>query len=110
MTSCASSSRVRSPSTSRRQERVDDTMAVQRTFLNQPYGAYHNREVPREDEELTHVGPGTPGGEYLRRFWQPVAYAEDLKGLPLAVRVMGEDLVLFRDRSGRIGLLQRHCS
>jgi phenylpropionate dioxygenase-like ring-hydroxylating dioxygenase large terminal subunit len=85
-------------------------MAVHRTFLNQPYGAYHNREVPREDEELTHVGPGTPGGEYLRRFWQPVAYAEDLKDLPLAVRIMGEDLVLFRDRSGRIGLLQRHCS
>jgi nitrite reductase/ring-hydroxylating ferredoxin subunit len=85
-------------------------MAGERTFLNEPYGAYHNRDIPREDEELTHVGPGTPGGEYLRRFWQPVGYAEDLKDLPVASRIMGEDLVLFRDRSGRIGLLQRHCS
>jgi len=85
-------------------------MAGQRTFLNQPYGAYYNREIPREDEELTHVGPGTPCGEYLRRFWQPVSYAEDLKDLPLALRIMGEDLVLFRDRSGRTGLLQLHCS
>ena len=79
-------------------------------FLTTTYGAYHQREVPGEDAELTHVGPGTPAGEYLRRFWQPVAHVEDLKDLPIAIRIMGEDLVVFRDNRGRIGLLQRHCS
>jgi hypothetical protein len=43
-------------------------MATRTPFLSQPYGAYYHREVPTEDEELTHVGPGTPGGEYMRRF------------------------------------------
>ena len=79
-------------------------------FLTTTYGAYHQREVPGEDAELTHVGPGTPAGEYLRRFWQPVAHVEDMKDLPIAIRIMGEDLVVFRDNRGRIGLLQRHCS
>jgi phenylpropionate dioxygenase-like ring-hydroxylating dioxygenase large terminal subunit len=71
---------------------------------------YHKREVPEPDAELTHVGPGTPCGEWLRRSWQPVALAAELGAAPLALRVLGEDLVLFRDRSGRLGLLNRHCS
>ena len=54
--------------------------------------------------------PGTPCGEYLRRYWQPVAMAEELGALPMVVRVLGEDLVLFRDGSGRPGLLHRHCA
>jgi nitrite reductase/ring-hydroxylating ferredoxin subunit len=78
-------------------------------FLNKPYGAYHYREVPKEDELLTHTGPGTPCGEYLRRFWNPVGHSAALKERPVPVRVMGEDLVLFRDGRGRAGLLQRHC-
>src|SRR2546425_379824 len=85
-------------------------MAERGAFLTEPYGAYLNREVPREDTELTHVGPGTPCGEYLRRYWHPVAHSQDLKDLPLPVTIMGEDLVLFRDLRGRVGLLQRHCS
>jgi hypothetical protein len=85
-------------------------MAGQRKqTIRQPYGRYYQREVPREDAELTHVGPGTPCGEYLRRFWQPVAMSSELKDLPVAVRILGEDLVLFRDKSGRVGLLDRHC-
>lgn len=79
-------------------------------FLAVPDGAYLNREVPREDAELTHAGPGTPCGEYLRRFWQPIAFSDDLKDLPRRIRLMGENLVLFRDLSGRVGLLQLHCS
>ena len=77
--------------------------------IRQPYGLYHRRQIPREDAELTHVGPETPCGEYLRRFWQPVAMASELGDLPLAIRILGEDLVLFRDKSGRVGLLERHC-
>ena len=79
-------------------------------FLNTPYGGYLHRDVPSEDAELTHVGPGTPCGEYFRRFWQPVAVSEDLKGLPVRTRILGEDLVVFRDRSGQVGLLELHCS
>jgi nitrite reductase/ring-hydroxylating ferredoxin subunit len=78
--------------------------------LRAKFGAYHQREIPSEDVDLTHVGPGTPGGEYLRRFWQPVGFSAELKELPKRVRIMGEDLVLFRDLSGRVGLLQLHCS
>jgi nitrite reductase/ring-hydroxylating ferredoxin subunit len=82
---------------------------VERKFLSTPYGAYLNREVPSEDIELTHVGPGTPGGEYLRRFWQPVGFVADLDDRPRRIRLLGEDLVLFRDGRGQIGLLQVLC-
>jgi nitrite reductase/ring-hydroxylating ferredoxin subunit len=80
-----------------------------RKTVHQPYGRYYQRRVPAEDVELTHVGPETPAGEYLRRFWQPIALSSELTEVPLAVRVLGEDLVLFRDKSGRVGLLDRHC-
>jgi nitrite reductase/ring-hydroxylating ferredoxin subunit len=56
------------------------------------------------------VGPATPCGEYLRRFWQPVAFARDLTETPLRVRILGEDLVVFRDRGGRVGVLHLHCA
>jgi phenylpropionate dioxygenase-like ring-hydroxylating dioxygenase large terminal subunit len=75
-----------------------------------PFDGYRRREVPRPDPELTEVGPGTPCGEYLRRFWQPVAFARDLTETPLRVRILGEDLVAFRDRGGRVGVLHLHCA
>ncbi|MFO1059092.1 MAG: Rieske 2Fe-2S domain-containing protein [Dongiaceae bacterium] len=74
-----------------------------------PFSGYYGTAIPDEDRELTHVLPGTPGGEYLRRFWQPVALAAHLSDVPLVVRILGEDLVLFRDLRGRLGLLHRHC-
>jgi len=74
------------------------------------FSGYFRREVPAVDDELTRVGPGTPCGEWLRRHWQPVAMASEVRDLPLPVRILGEDLVLFRDGSGRLGLLHRHCS
>ena len=55
------------------------------------------------DEEITRIGPGTPAGEYLRRFWQPIALASMVGELPLKLRRMGEDLVLYRDRAGALG-------
>ncbi|MBM2809952.1 MAG: Rieske (2Fe-2S) domain protein [Chloroflexi bacterium] len=65
-----------------------------------------------ENELLTRVGPGTPAGELLRRYWHPVGMLPNLtEGTPTKhVRLLGEDLVLFRDRSGRVGLLADHCS
>ena len=80
------------------------------TFLNEVYSAYYHRDIPKEDEELTHVGPSTPCGEYLRRFWHPIALSEELKDLPQAIKIMGEELVVFRDKSGRVGCLELHCS
>ena len=86
-------------------------MATKRPpFLTKPHSAYYHREVPEEDAFLMHVGPGTPAGEYLRRFWQPVAFSENLKDLPVRIKVMGEDLVVFRDKSGQVGLLELHCN
>jgi phenylpropionate dioxygenase-like ring-hydroxylating dioxygenase large terminal subunit len=75
-----------------------------------PFDGYARRDTPPPDPELTPVGPGTPAGEYLRRFWQPVAFARDLTETPLRVRILGEDLVVFRDRSGRTGVLHLHCA
>jgi nitrite reductase/ring-hydroxylating ferredoxin subunit len=79
-------------------------------FLKIPYGGYYHRDRPAEDSELTHVGPGTPCGEYLRRFWQPIPITQDLTDLPIRVRLLGEDLVLFRNKNGFVGLLELHCS
>ena len=75
-----------------------------------PYDGYVRRVTPAPDPELTPVGPGTPGGEYLRRFWQPVAFARELTLAPLRTRILGEDLVVFRDRGGRVGVLHLHCA
>jgi phenylpropionate dioxygenase-like ring-hydroxylating dioxygenase large terminal subunit len=84
-------------------------MASRAPFLKTRYGGYLHRDVPDENAELTHVGPETPCGEYLRRFWQPVCFSDDLKDLPQRVRILGEDLVVFRDGSGAVGLLELHC-
>lgn len=75
-----------------------------------PYGGYFRREVAAPDPELTRVGPGEPCGEYFRRFWLPVAMTEQVSELPIVVKVLGEELVLFRDLGGRYGLLHKHCS
>ena len=62
-----------------------------------------------ENDLLTRTGPGTPGGDFMRRYWHPVALAEELKDAPLPVKVFGEDLVLFRDDQGRPGLIDILC-
>lgn len=63
-----------------------------------------------DNEALTRVGRGTPMGELLRRYWQPIAAVAQLDEHPTkAVRLMGEDLVLYRDTAGGYGLLGRHC-
>ncbi|MBL8670346.1 MAG: Rieske 2Fe-2S domain-containing protein [Alphaproteobacteria bacterium] len=74
------------------------------------YAGYRLRDVPEPDLELAQVGPGTPGGEMMRRYWQPVVLASELGAVPVRLRILGEDLVAFRDGSGRVGLLHRHCA
>src|SRR5437870_7226882 len=61
-------------------------------------------------EELPRTGPGTRGGEMLRRYWHPVCLSANLKAIPIAVRMLCEDLVVFRDGQGRPGLLGLRCS
>jgi len=66
----------------------------------------------RHDNELmTRVGPGAPAGRLLRQYWQPAALAEELEGQrpAKAVKLLGEELVLFRDEGGRYGLVDRRC-
>jgi nitrite reductase/ring-hydroxylating ferredoxin subunit len=65
-----------------------------------------------ENDLITQTGPGTAGGDLLRRYWQPVALTEELPegGAPIALKVMGEELTAFRDEQGRVGLLGLHCS
>ena len=69
--------------------------------------------LTREENDLiTQTGPGTPAGRFHRRYWNPVALSEELPhgSPPKPVRLLSEDLVLFRDDAGRPGLLARHCS
>jgi nitrite reductase/ring-hydroxylating ferredoxin subunit len=61
-------------------------------------------------DRMTRVGRGTPAGELLRRYWQAVALASEISDRPKALRVLGEDLVAFRDGEGRPGLLDSHCA
>jgi phthalate 4,5-dioxygenase oxygenase subunit len=65
-----------------------------------------------ENDLLTQTDPGTLCGELMRRYWQPAALSEELSadGAPLPLKLLGEDLVLFRDDEGRPGLLGLHCS
>ena len=67
-------------------------------------------KIPEPDGELTRVGPGTPCGELMRRYWQPVCLSADLKDLPKPVKILGEELIAFRDGQGRAGLLFFRCS
>lgn len=63
-----------------------------------------------ENRTLTAVGPGTPMGELLRRYWHPIAGSAQLDERPiLPLRLFGEELVLYRDGSGTLGLIDRHC-
>ena len=65
-----------------------------------------------ENQLLTQTSAGTPCGAMMRRYWQPVALAEELPagGAPVKVRILGEELALFRDDQGRPGLIGLHCS
>src|SRR5438874_2273804 len=63
-----------------------------------------------QNDQITRVGPGTPMGELMRRYWHPIAASVELDENPVKkVRLMCEDLVLYRDRSGNLGLIDEPC-
>ena len=63
------------------------------------------------NELITRTGPATPAGDVMRQYWVPAALSDELEGeRPIApVRLLGEDLVLFRDDQGALGLIDRQC-
>ena len=73
-------------------------------------GTAYGRPAPTSRLDLAQVGPGTPMGELLRRYWHPIGLVADATDVPRQVRVLGEDLILFRDGAGRPGLVYPHCA
>ena len=73
-------------------------------------GSAYHKPAGHHDASLTHVGRGTPMGELLRRYWHPIGLSSYATELPRAVRVLGEDLILFRDRAGNPGLVHPRCA
>jgi len=88
----------------------DEAIKKMEIKLMRPLGAYMSPRQGEEDKLLTHVSRGTPCGEYLRRFWQPVAFVQELGNVPTRIKILGEDLVVFQDGRGEIGVLELHCS
>ena len=67
----------------------------------------------KDNDRLTRVGPGTPMGDMMRRYWVPALLSSEIPepdGAPVRVRLLGERLVAFRDSEGRIGLLEEFCA
>jgi len=66
-----------------------------------------------DNEVLVRTSAGTPMGEYFRRYWLPFALSRELPepdGAPIRVKVMGEELLAFRDTNGRVGLIEPRCA
>jgi len=66
---------------------------------------------PENDELLTRVGPRTPLGEMMRRYWHPIALSSQVEadGAPLRTKLLGERFVVFRDTDGKVGVLEEMC-
>ena len=85
------------------------TASIQDRKLTGPYCGYHQNWEGESLRELTEVGAGTPSGELLRRYWHPIHIADEVDDLPKLIRILGEELVLFRDLSGNYGLVHKKC-
>lgn len=73
-------------------------------------GSAYDLQAPSYDADLISTTKGTPGGELLRRYWHPIAVAAEVGDLPRQVRVLGEDLILFRTSGRRFGLVYPRCA
>lgn len=94
------------------QLQVNVVSKIQFEIGKKTYSAYFMAKatVPQAEALLVAVGPGTPCGELMRRYWQPVAMAKMVDARPRAVQILGEELVVFRDLAGRYAVLNKHCS
>ena len=59
------------------------------------FRGYNQSKPPKSDETISQTGPGTPGGEYLRRYWHPVALTSEVSTTSSQICIFGEDLVIF---------------
>ena len=78
--------------------------------LENTYRGYNQAKKPGYDQLITHTDYGTPGGEYLRRYWHPVALSSEVTNTPLEIRILGEDLVIFKTTKNKIGLIHKYCT
>ncbi|MEH6457680.1 MAG: aromatic ring-hydroxylating dioxygenase subunit alpha [Cocleimonas sp.] len=87
-------------------------MTVAKTPDKNNFSAYCGYDQTWDGEplsELTQTAPKTPCGEYLRRYWHPVHITSELSDKPKLIKIMGEELVLFQDKSGQYGLVHKKC-
>ncbi len=73
------------------------------------FRGYNQSKTPKSDEMISQTGPGTPCGEYLRRYWHPVALTSEVSTTPLQIRILGEDLIIFKTTENKIGLVHKNC-
>jgi nitrite reductase/ring-hydroxylating ferredoxin subunit len=78
-------------------------------FSDQDFRGYKQAIVPKIDEGLARTDSKTPSGEYLRRYWHPVALTSEVSEVPKEIRILGEDLVIFKTTKGNIGLVHKAC-
>jgi len=80
-----------------------------KNFNDQDFRGYKQAIVPKIDEGLARTDSKTPTGEYLRRYWHPVALTSEVSEVPKEIRILGEDLVIFKTTKGNIGLVHKAC-
>src|SRR6516164_2577499 len=72
--------------------------------------AAYGRQTPAPDHEPTCIEPGSPMGELMRRYWQPVCTFDELHEVPRKEKLLCEAIVVFRDRKRRVGALDPDCA
>jgi len=73
------------------------------------FRGYKQSKLPKSDETISQTDPGTLCGEYLRRYWHPVALTSEVSTTPLQICILGEDLVIFKTTENKIGLVHKNC-
>ena len=73
------------------------------------FRGYKQSILPKSDETISQTNPGTSCGKYLRRYWHPVALTTEASTTPLQIRILGEDLVIFKTTENKIGLVHKNC-
>jgi len=73
------------------------------------FRGYKQSKLPKSDETISLTDPGTSCGEYLRRYWHPVALTSEVSTTPFQIRILGEDLVIFKTTENKIGLVHKNC-
>ena len=82
---------------------------VIKNFKKYDFRGYNQAIVPKIDEGLARTNSKTPCGEFLRRYWHPVALTSEVSEIPSEIRILGEDLVIFKTSKGNIGLVHKAC-